>query len=333
MNSPLVSIVIPAYNAQNFIARSLKSALRQTYENIEVIVIDDGSTDKTGEIVRSYQDPRIKYSYQENQWLGAARNAGIRKSKGRYITFLDADDFFLPEKVQRQVDFLEKKPEYDIVYCSVLHFYTERPSRFLKKRVSSYPTGNIFRELLEWPIMNPNAPMFRREVFEKDLMFWDGKEKYPEDWDLFLRIAQAGFKFGFLDEDLAVVEIRDGSLTTTWEAQWIYKKNTIVMFENLFSKMDPRERETIDTKKIINKYKFQLAITHLINDKKREFLEIMDELCSGGAILFLRAALFLVPSFIIKRSLINLWKRKQRLTFYVVPRSNDIFRDISFLLG
>ncbi|PJA94745.1 hypothetical protein CO130_02855, partial [Candidatus Jorgensenbacteria bacterium CG_4_9_14_3_um_filter_38_10] len=90
-SNPLVSIIIPAYNAEKYIQRALESALAQTYKDIEIIVIDDGSTDKTAEIIKTYQDPRIIYFFQKNQGQGPARNNGIKKSQGEYITFLDAD--------------------------------------------------------------------------------------------------------------------------------------------------------------------------------------------------------------------------------------------------
>src|SRR3989344_2966502 len=103
----LVSIIIPAYNAEKYIGRAIKSALSQAYDNLEIIVVDDGSLDRTREIAESFKDSRVKYLYQQNRFQGAARNYGIRESKGEYITFLDADDMYMPGKVERQAGFLD----------------------------------------------------------------------------------------------------------------------------------------------------------------------------------------------------------------------------------
>ncbi|SFQ46675.1 glycosyltransferase family 2 protein [Hymenobacter arizonensis] len=116
--SALVSIIMPAYNAANFIAESIVSVLAQTYSNWELIVVDDGSTDNTCDIVKGYsiQDPRIKYLYQENSRQGRARNNGIASSTGEYIAFLDSDDVWLPGKLLLQVQEIEKW-QVDLVFA------------------------------------------------------------------------------------------------------------------------------------------------------------------------------------------------------------------------
>ena len=109
---PLVSIIIPAYNVEKYVQEAIDSALSQIYKDIEIIVVDDGSTDNTKKVLNPYiKKGQIHYIYQENKGLSSARNTGIRAAKGGYIAFLDSDDLFLPEKMQRQVDFLEKHQE------------------------------------------------------------------------------------------------------------------------------------------------------------------------------------------------------------------------------
>ena len=100
---PLVSVIVPAYNAVRFLGRALRSGLAQTYPHLELIVVDDGSADRTADVIRSFTDPRIRHLAQPNRGQGAARNLGIRASRGRYVTFLDADDMYLPQKVERHV--------------------------------------------------------------------------------------------------------------------------------------------------------------------------------------------------------------------------------------
>lgn len=315
--NPWVSIIITAYNAEGYIKRALESALNQTYKNIEIIVVDDGSTDKTADIIRSYEDHRIVYVYQENQWLGAARNTGIRKSNGHYISFMDADDFYLPQKVGNQVKFLEQHSEYDIVYCNALHFYTGTIHKLFKKKYKC-PSGDIFRNLLLSSVMNPNTPMFRSSIFKDGIMFYSGKEKFPEDWDIFLRISREGHKFGFLDEDLVMVEMREGSLTRTWDEQWIYRKNTVMMLENFFSQMSKQEKNLFKTNEIIKKHKIKLSIAYLIAEQKKMFYESISNLYPKYIVYLILGAISFIPTIFLKKVILRLWRIKQKYSFNLV---------------
>lgn len=302
----LVSIIIPAYNAEKYIGRAIESALGQTYKDIEIIVVDDGSTDRTAEIVRSFQDPKIRYLRQENKFQGAARNYGIKESRGEYITFLDADDMYLPEKVERQVKFLQEHPEYDAAYCNAVHFYSRNPDKFYRKK-GSFPSGDIFSELLHSSLINPNCAIIRRGVLEKvggfsEVRYW------PEEWDLWLRIARAGYKFGYMDEDLVKVEIREGS-NTTMEIQPILKKYTLDMFEKLFSEMPPQEREKYGSESVLDGIRAKLAVSYLLNNRINEFWALP---ISHKRLLALG---LLLPPFLRKKLLIAFWLWRQRRGF------------------
>ena len=113
--APIVSVIIPAYNAERFIPQAIQSVLEQTYQSYEIIVVDDGSTDKTKDILKEFED-KVCCIYQENQGPSAARNAGIKISQGRYICFLDADDIWTPDKLEVQVEFLECHPDISLVF-------------------------------------------------------------------------------------------------------------------------------------------------------------------------------------------------------------------------
>lgn len=315
----LVSVITPAYNAQRYIKRAIESVLNQTYKNLEVIVIDDGSTDRTAEIIKSYNDPRIIYLYQENQGQGPARNYGIRKSKGEYITLLDADDVYLPEKIEKQVQFMQTYPEYKAVYCNALHFYSDNPYKFFKKKYDC-PCGDIFPDLLRTSLINPNTIMFHREVLEKVGGF-NEKRYYPEDWDMWLRIARACFRFGYIDEDLVKVEIREDS-NTTMDIQWILKENALEMFHNIFSQMTKEEKSFYRTDKILKKMRFKLAIAYLIAERKRDFLHTFSRLCPSsffGKIIGI--ILLAVPSSV----LVKLWRRNQFRGLFLVNKENASF--------
>lgn len=122
-SNPLVSIIIPAYNAQEFLSETLESILKQSYENIEIILIDDGSTDETSQIVSRYKD-RVKYFFQNNSGgCAVPRNLGIQKSLGEFLCFNDADDLMIVDRVESQVDFLLKNPKVGLVFSDYINFF------------------------------------------------------------------------------------------------------------------------------------------------------------------------------------------------------------------
>ena len=145
---PKVSVIIPAYNSSGFIEDALESVFKQTYRNYEVIVVDDGSTDKSAEIIGSFSDKRIIYIYQENHGVSVARNKGILESKGEYIAFLDSDDLWLPEKLEKQVAILNNNKNTGLVYTDfdVIH---EGESSYwqLSEDSKVFYKGNVFNKL------------------------------------------------------------------------------------------------------------------------------------------------------------------------------------------
>src|SRR6266568_3256879 len=170
--APLVSIIIPSYNAAPYIKEAVDSTLKQTYKKIEVIVIDDGSTDETKTVLGPYiKKGKIIYEWQENQGLASARNTGIKKSKGEYIALLDADDIFLPEKIARQAAYLSEHQECDICYCNLYHFWDESPDRLLKLNYSYFSEGEVLPNLVKKDFIAPLTMMIRRSVFERFGLF------------------------------------------------------------------------------------------------------------------------------------------------------------------
>lgn len=159
----LVSVIIPAYNSETFITKAIDSVLSQSYPHIETIVVDDGSTDHTARVVRSYGD-RIKYVYQDNQGHAKARNRGLQESRGEYCAFLDADDCWLPQKVELQVDILERNPDTGITHCN--HTKIDEQGRIIPSfpREKKYISGWIFKNLLlRKGHIGTSTAMFRRE--------------------------------------------------------------------------------------------------------------------------------------------------------------------------
>lgn len=113
----MVSVIMPVYNNEKFVSQAVQSVLNQTISDLELIIIDDGSTDGTRNVIESFSDERIKYHYQENAGPGAGRNNGMSLSKGEFIAFIDSDDMYKPNKLERQIEFLKENPQYGLVYC------------------------------------------------------------------------------------------------------------------------------------------------------------------------------------------------------------------------
>lgn len=215
--NPLVSVIIPSYNSRQWVAKAIDSVLDQTYQNIEIIVIDDGSTDATKDFIQENygKNERIRYLFQSNSGVSRARNFGIEQAKGHLISFLDADDWLLPEKVARQVEFLQAHPEYQVAYCDFWNAYNregplEVPTGgWLIKGVS----GQILPDLLARTVIIMHATLVRRECLEKGGSFREDLP-YAEDWEFWMRLAGMGYQFGFLPHRDIIYYIREGSRST-----------------------------------------------------------------------------------------------------------------------
>ena len=183
---PKVSVIIPTHNREQFIARAIDSVLAQTFTDYEIIVVDDGSIDLTRDVLRAY-DNRIKYVYQENKGVSAARNLGIRESTSQYIAFLDSDDYWAPEKLELQVEVLDKHDNVGIVFGR-MPILNER-GEILGMKPNGI-SGRDFQELLRvWGDLPTSSVMTRRECFDR-LGVFDETLPPMEDIDMWLRIAR-----------------------------------------------------------------------------------------------------------------------------------------------
>lgn len=197
---PTVSVVIPTYNRAFVIGDAIRSVLEQTFQDFEIIVVDDGSTDNTAEVVKSFNDDRIRYiRLDKNRGAAAARNVGTRESKGEYIAFLDSDDLWLPTKLEKQLEVFKKSnPGVGVVYCDI--FVLLRHRVYVVKRRDK---GHIYSELLGGAISTPSL-LIRREIL-KDVGGWDESFPAVQDRELELRISK---KYGFEYVDSIEVVVR-----------------------------------------------------------------------------------------------------------------------------
>ena len=206
--TPRVSVIIPTHNRRNLLCAAIDSVLAQTYPEIEIIVVDDGSTDDTTDAMAQYVG-RIVYLRQTNQGVAATRNAGIWAATGEYLTFLDDDDLMLPTKVERQVQLLASHPDAGLVHCRFHH--VDRDGNVLHK-VGVLPQGHVLKPLLCRNFVWMGAPMVRRQCIEQVGLFDEHIPAACADWDMWLRIAQAGYPFACVQEPLGAYRVQQGSM-------------------------------------------------------------------------------------------------------------------------
>lgn len=194
---PLVSIITPTYNRAKYIKRAIQSALVQTYQNIEIIIIDDGSIDDTKEVIKSYvADKRIHYLYQENQGVSKARNKAIKIAKGKYIALLDSDDFWQnPKKLEKQVKFLEEHPNYVLTSGGMIRI--DEAGKEIFKFFNPETDEEIRKGMLFSCIISPSAAVFSRKAWELVGGFDENCFDLSEDWDLWLKLGRLGKFYNF----------------------------------------------------------------------------------------------------------------------------------------
>lgn len=185
-----VSAIIPTYNRRELVQRAIDSVLAQTHPVDEIIVVDDGSTDGTGEALRARYGDRIRYHWQANAGVSAARNTGMALATGRYFALLDSDDRWHPDKTARQVAWLDARPDFGLVLCDVVRVDEAGNTYDVFVRREVLPEdGWALRWLLRNPSLVPASAMFRREVFERCGGFDIGL-RTAEDIDFHLRVAR-----------------------------------------------------------------------------------------------------------------------------------------------
>jgi len=209
--APLVSVVIPAYNAAWCVRRAVDSVLAQTFRDFELIVVDDGSTDETGEALAGYGEA-IRLVRQANGGLSSARNAGIAAAIGRYVAFLDADDWWLPAKLARQVALMEARPE--LVFCSTTTIAQTPDGQVLREWRCAADEGQALERIFQvnaFVAGSGSAVLARREAFTR-VGGYDETLRSLEDIDMWMRLAAIG-GYACIDEPLTVILKRADSMS------------------------------------------------------------------------------------------------------------------------
>lgn len=227
---PEVSVVVPAYNSMKYLPETISSLLAQNYEDFEVIIVNDGSTDNTQEWGTQIQDSRVVCISQENRGLSGARNTGIRHAKGKYIAFLDADDLWHPSKLKKQVQELDNSADAGLVYSWVS--YIDDQGRPTGKCLRNSATGMIWDILIQHNIVEcGSVAMVRRECFDKCGLFDEALKSAVEDWDMWLRIATQ-YPFAVVREALTYYRQHPGGASKDWASM---ERSYQVVIEKAFS--------------------------------------------------------------------------------------------------
>ena len=210
---PLVSVVMPAFNASEYIAKAIESVLYQSDSNFELIIVDDGSTDNTKDIIAGFKDNRIKYFYKENAGASSARNLAIQESQGSFIIILDSDDMMAPDFIVRHITEFENNPEADLVYCDDCLIDEDGQASRVITRPEYTEREFLIRDLFRcgFPVV-PFRTCIRRKVFDQ-IGLYDEDLRVAEDYDMMCRFIKDGMKIHHLNDALYLRRMVSNSLS------------------------------------------------------------------------------------------------------------------------
>lgn len=267
--NPLVSVIIPCCNSERWIADSIASVLNQTYKNLDIIVVDDGSTDGTANIVASFKDKNVSYYFKDNGGASSARNLGIKKAKGTLIAFLDSDDFWHESKIEAQVNAIQRG--YDFVYCD--YELIDSENRPLVKDFSIDPQS--FKLPVSTLLLSKNivaggsSVMLKKSIIENIGSFREDII-IGEDWEFWTRIFWNGYKPHFINKRLFSIRKNERSVQhTTSNNRW--KKSVETVLRSFFSLPNIKEKEKsiIYHKLFLNSYRFSGSIAEILGYRKQ----------------------------------------------------------------
>jgi glycosyltransferase involved in cell wall biosynthesis len=206
--NPTVSVIVPVYDGERYVRDALMSVLAQEgFDDFEIIVIDDGSTDGSAAIVTSIDDPRIRFSRQENRGIGATRNVGIRKSRGRFIAFLDQDDLWHPTKLAVQIPLIEARPEAGLVHCMAARIDAEGRTLHPGPRIDlDRMNGDVREGMLVMNLVPGTAGVVVRRTCFDELGLFDEAFSGADDWEMWARIASR-YEFRYTPEALCSLRL------------------------------------------------------------------------------------------------------------------------------
>ena len=224
-----VSVVIPTYNRAELLARTVESVQRQTYRKWEIIIVDDCSADDTEQIVKDFEDYRIRYIRNEkNMGAGASRNRGVELARYEYIAFQDSDDVWRCDKLKKQMEYMGSHHEYDMVYCSFLKHYSDGNEIIVPNRQTGNRQGDMRTALLINNMIGTPTILIKKECVMMCGGF-DEELRAIEDWDFVVRVAEKS-QIGFVPEVLVDAYETQGSIS--YDGAGYYKARCKMLAEN-----------------------------------------------------------------------------------------------------
>ncbi len=223
--APAVSVIVPTHNRAHLIGETLQSILAQTFQDFEIIVVDNGSTDGTDRVVAALADPRIRYYWQEDTGVPAdSRNAGVRMAQGKYVAFLDSDDLWRPEKLEKQLALFARRPEVGWGYSGAVVFISNDPAKAQPRRVRMY-RGQVLVPLVLGNFVVCSSIMIRRDILD-EVGGFNPEFTRADDYDLLLRIAEK-YECDYVDEPL--VALRVHSKNFSWDGFRLQSENITLL--------------------------------------------------------------------------------------------------------
>ena len=302
---PIVSVVIPAHNAMPYLITALNSVLQQTFGDFEVLVVDDGSQDDTGDWITTVNDRRVLLISQANQGASGARNTGISHAKGQYIAFLDADDIWNPVKLEKQVDYLNNHQDVGLVSTKAV--LVDAEARFVREIEQPYAANIAIETLLESNcILCGSTPLVRRSCFNTVGVF-DLELRTFEDWDMWIRIAYH-YPIAVIMEPLVSYRQHSASLS----------KNTFYMVESLEKLMNKVKKELLPAhvrtfKESYVDYRLKMAWKMLaIGNYKQSMYLLLTSFLSHPDLLLSRSCLRLLSLILIKSTRLQILRGNPR---------------------
>lgn len=261
--SPTVSVIIPTYNGRNYVCQAIDSVLDQTYTDYEILVIDDGSDEDITPLLAKYGD-RVQYFYKSNSGPADTRNFGLKRSKGKYISFLDHDDLWHPDKLKVQAEILDHNPDCSLVYCYPSLIDADG-RKIPSERPSHFPSGRVFLDFLRRNrITTFSASLIRRDIFDVVGLLDDSPcVTICEDYDLWLRIADVS-EVLFTPEDLVLYRVHPGNLVRNYDTNLnshLYVLNKALAASATLKKLPGKEVAKIKREHLYNKL-LQFAFVH-----------------------------------------------------------------------
>ena len=266
---PRFSILIPVFNKEKFVAKTIKSVLSQTFADFEIIVINDGSTDKSEAEILAIADERIHYFSKQNEGVAVARNFGIAKASSDFICFLDADDFWFPNFLETMNRYILKLPNEKVFVCAIEIETSKKtfPAQYSINQKGDFEIVNFFEASQKEAVLWTSAVCIHKEVFKKSGVF-DEQLSISEDTDLWIRIGLY-FKVVFIWQILARYVFDEKSIS----------RNLNYIFEGaFFEKYADEERQNLALKKYMDLNRFSSVIKHNLNGDLKSGAEMYAEI-------------------------------------------------------